>query len=670
MNKTKAMKVAIVIVVLLIPIIYSFFYLKAFWDPYGNIDNIPVAIVNLDEGSETENLGQDLVDNLLEKDVLKLDTLSEDEANTSLVNENYYAVLTIPKDFTKTIEGAENKDRQVVTITYSPNQKSNYLASQIINKVVTNVQKELTSQINEETVATLAERLNQIPDELQAISDGAGQIQTGNQELSDGLHTLNEGTSELESSYSKFNDGISSAYSGSTELNNGINSLNSGIESLHSGISQLQEKSSSLSQVTSAVDTLASGASSLNAGINSYVSGVNALNNNVETLINAIIAYGNSNSSALATDANLAQIYGIAQAIQKSGAINTLSASSQSLTLGASNLNSGLQQFKSQTSSLSQLTSAISQLEQGASSLEQGATAVASGSQSLNSGMSTLDKSSQKIEDAISTLSDGTASAASGAEQLQDGVDTFKEEIDSGIESSNEQLENLDGLSDYSASPVEINEEDYAEVDTYGQSFAPFFMSISLWIGAFIIFIVLYYDPADRFKILGRSTTHRFIRVGLYAILAMAQALIMAVLLKWALGFSVTNPWLYYGSCVLVSMVFFSILQFFMFNFGDVGKLIALVLLILQLASSGGTFPIETVPEFFQKLNVIMPMTYSIKLFREAIISIDMPVLIQNLEILITILAVFTLGTLASDIFKGIKKKIIHYKENKKGMIS
>lgn len=665
MNKTKILKAAMIIAVLLIPIIYSFFYLKAFWDPYSHVNNLPVAIVNLDEGIEGENLGTDLVDNLVEKNALKLDILNETEANTSLVNENYYAVLTIPKDFTKTIKSAEQAERKVVTITYSPNQKSNYLASQIINKVVTGVETELTSQINKETVETLTSKLNSIPDELQDISDGAGDIQNGTQELSDGLQTLNDGTSKLQNNYNAFDAGVSNAYKGSANLKSGIAQLDSGLSELHNGVATLQEKASGLSDVTGAVEQMAAGADRVNSGVTQYVAGVNSLNENVETLLQAIIAYGVANPGAL-VDPYIQKIYLSAQAIQSSQAIEGLKASGKDLMSGTSTLNSGLQQFKLQTYNLGQLTAAVLQLEQGTEQLKQGAKRLQTGSDGLVSGMNKLNQSSKEIDSAISQISDGTQVAVDGNGRLAEGVSTFKTKIDNGLNTTKEELENLNGLSEYAADPVQIDEQDYAEVETYGQSFAPFFMSISLWIGAFIIYIVLYYDPEDRFKILGRNSEHRFIRVGLYVLLAIAQALVMGVLLKWSLGFNVTNIWLYYGSCVLVSMVFFSIMQFFIFNFKDVGKFIVLVLLILQLASSGATFPIETVPSFFQTLNNFMPMTYSIKLFREALISIDMPVLTQNLEILIGILVVFLVGTMAGDIFNGTKRKIIKYKENKK----
>jgi putative membrane protein len=182
-------------------------------------------------------------------------------------------------------------------------------------------------------------------------------------------------------------------------------------------------------------------------------------------------------------------------------------------------------------------------------------------------------------------------------------------------------------------------------------------MSISLWVGALMVFIAIYYDPENRFEVVGRHAEHKLVRLGFYVLLAIGQAIVLGFLLKWALGFSVTNIWLYYGSCILVSLVFFSIMQFLIFNFGDVGKFTALILLILQLASSGGTFPLETVPVVFQKLGVVMPMTYSIRLFKEALISIDTVVLTKTLGILFGIWITFLIGCIIGDTIRLRKIK-------------
>lgn len=214
MNKKKIMKWVILVAIIIIPVMYSFFYLKAFWDPYGNLKDMKIAIINLDKGNEDENLGNDLVESLKEKDVMQIEVLTDsDEGQKGLVNQEYYATITIPKDFTETLNNAENSDRQMTTISYSPNQKSNYLASQIINKVTTTVESELKGQVSQKVVTSVSDKLREVPEKMEDISDGAGQIQDGSSELSKGLKTLNNGTSELNSSYSNFDTGVDSAVS-------------------------------------------------------------------------------------------------------------------------------------------------------------------------------------------------------------------------------------------------------------------------------------------------------------------------------------------------------------------------------------------------------------------------------------------------------------------------
>ena len=183
-KKKKIMKWIIIVAIIVIPVMYSFFYLKAFWDPYGNLHGMKIAIVNLDKGSNNENLGNNLVEELKEKDVMSIEVLNDSKkAEDGLINEEYYATITIPENFTQDLNSAENKDRKTTTITYSPNQKSNYLASQIIGKVVTTVETELRSEVSKKVVETLSNKLNEVPEKMQDISDGATQIKDGANQL-------------------------------------------------------------------------------------------------------------------------------------------------------------------------------------------------------------------------------------------------------------------------------------------------------------------------------------------------------------------------------------------------------------------------------------------------------------------------------------------------------
>ena len=156
-KENKLFRNIIICAVLIIPFMYSFFYLKAYWNPYGegNIDNLPVAIINSDEGEK----GESLVNSIKDSKKLKLDVVNEKEAEKRVNDGKYYAVINIPSDFSKNIESAGEVEKVHPTITYSPNQKSNYLSSQIINTVVITAEKSLDNEINSGIIDSLEDKL-------------------------------------------------------------------------------------------------------------------------------------------------------------------------------------------------------------------------------------------------------------------------------------------------------------------------------------------------------------------------------------------------------------------------------------------------------------------------------------------------------------------------------
>ena len=626
MKNKKFMKVIIIIAVIIIPVLYSFFYLKAFWDPYGNLHDMNIAIVNLDEGDNAENLGTELVNKLKDKDTMTITVLNNsDEAQEGLVNQDYYATITIPKNFTKDLNNAENSDRKVTTISYSPNQKNNYLASQIINKVVTTVETELRSEVSKKVVGKLSDKLEEVPDKMGEISDGANQLQDGTSQLQSGLQELNKGTNNLSTNYEKFDSGVDSAYAGSEKLANGLNSLNSGADEIYSGTSQLAEKT----------NTLNAGVSSYVKGVNQLVSSVNATSTQIQKVGEDLVNYQQTHNPDALNDAAKRL-----QGMQSSSAgsaqlLGTLQSKGTEIEQGVNLLNTKVQTLNS-----------------GMFTLKQGISSAKTGNEELQKGLKELSTNSKTIKEGTKQLSNGSSQALSGSQTLLNGTNTFKNEINNGIENTQEELKNLNGLDEYTSEPVEVDEQDYAQVDSYGVGFAPYFMSISLWVGALIMLIIFYYDPEDRFKLLGRNAQNKYLRAGLYFVISVTQGIVLGFILKAGLGFGVTNIWLYYGTCILTSIVFFSILQFLVIKLGDVGKFLGILLLVLQLAASGGTFPIETVPKFFQSIYKFMPMNYTIRLIKESLIKVDNGMIAKNACILVGIFIVFMAITLIADYLK------------------
>lgn len=708
MNSKKIMKMVIFIVVMLIPIIYSFFYLKSYWDPYGNLQDMKVAIVNLDKGDNGENQGEKVINSLKEKNVVDVCEVSKNEAENGLKNQKYYAVITIPENFTKDLNSAGEVDKKIVQITYSPNQKMNYLASQIINRIVVATETQIKSEISSKTVETLADNLKDVPNNLQKISDGSAEILDGTQSLSNGLNELNNGVNTLKNGYSIFDNGVERAANGSKQLNSGINQIDNGAKALSEGgntlnsaIQQinkgadtlLQSGNSGVEELQTSINQLNAGSNQLNEGVkkyvdssdylgrntSAYIDGVNGLNENTKALLTAIAQYGQ-----VSQDPNVIGISKKAQEILSSGAYDKIETSGKAIKsgsqelmkssavvkTGAQNLADGTKMLSQGTEGLNQLTAGMAELKNGLaqvqngtndlnsgiSSLENGTQSIKSGSETLTTGLETLNSNSDKIQIALNALSDGTNSAYNGSLELQDGVRTLKKGVDDGIQNANKELEKLDGLSEHISNPVEVVEKDYGEVTSYGIAFTPLFLSIGLWVGALMCYVVLYYDQKHRFGIFDSNYENKLKQNLAYLAVGVIQGLVTAFLLKVTLGYNVDNQLEYYIISALMGLCFTSIIQFLIRTFGDVGKFLALIILVLQLAASGGTFPVDIIAKGFRWLNPLLPMTYTINLIKDCLISTETNFIARNCLIISAYVAVAVVLTGIVELVKKNKK--------------
>lgn len=736
MKKEKILKIVILAVVILIPIIYSFFYLKSYWNPYGDLTGLKIAVVNLDDGEDNENQGAEFLKSLQDDGTFDICPVSLDEANEGMQNGDYYATITIPSNFTKCLNSASTTDKQISTITYSPNQASNYLSSQIINSAVKTMEINLQAKVSSAIAGNLADNLKSVPDSLETVSDASSQLLDGSKTLTSGLKEISDGTSKLNNSYTEFDNGVNSASEGSKSLKSGIDQVNSGVDSLSTGSNSLN---TAISQINAGVDELskkgADGIKSLSNGITSVDDGAGKLNTNLSAYVdgtkqlasgttayvtgafgvfNGIDKYIKSVNSSneqmatfLASVANLktssdpeAQKLAIkAQAIidsngtselkngedQIRAGIVKLTASNSTLTTGATtllnssdalkagsnSLYAGTQQLAQGSASLGQITSGITNLksalnqvqtgtkslQSGVGTLKIGTTKLASGSDSLQSGLITLSDSSSQIKSALNTLDTGTTSAYTGSTQLTSGLQEFNDEINKNIDTTNNDLKKLSGIEDFAEDPVEFKTEAYGEVNSYGIAFTPLFLCIGLWVGALMCYVVLYYDQKHRFGILDHDNKHKFIQNIVYIALGAVQGVIVAALLKLGLGFEVQDIGLYYFASILIGITFTSIIQFLIRNFGDVGKFLALIILVLQLAASGGTFPVETIDKGFQAVTPFLPMTYSIKLLREVLVPTATNFKSNYIMILLATTICTLVITYIVDIFKAKKQK-------------
>lgn len=633
MKEKKFFNYVIIAAVLIIPFMYSFFYLKAYWNPYGegNIDNIPVAIVNNDEGDN----GEKVITNIKNSKKLKISTVSDEKASDGLYNKKYYAVITIPKDFSESMESASTTNKKHATITYAPNQKSNYLASQIINNVVSAVEKNLDNTVNSTIVDSLASTIKDVPSKLETISNGFEQLEEGTTKLQDGSNSLANGTNSLKSNYEEFNTGIKN--------------IKDGIETLNSSTANFSSLSSGLNELVTGAANLKAGNDQFSTGFNAYVSGVNtALNytDSLVTLINTSICPKVQNNTATKEEIKMCAIaQGMSTPSEKTGnttTINYLKISGQKLQNANTSVSAGINELNNKVTPLLSVNDKIKQLQGGVNTLLNGA--------------NTLYDSSLQIRNGIATLNDGATTLNAGIKTLNSSVKGAKEELNTNITTTKEEVKKVDNLSDYSKEPVTVKTKAVNEISSYGTAFSPFFISISLWVGCLMMYIVLYYDKEERFKKLSISNKNRLQRTLCYHGLATLSAIILGILLMTLLDFEITNIFLYFISIILVANTFMAIIETLIINFKDIGKFIALILLVLQLAAAGGTFPIETVTKGFRFLNPILPMTYTINLLRESLVTIEKSLLTKNILVVVAIMIVFMSINIIVDITKQKKE--------------
>lgn len=700
MDKKKIKKIAIITAVLLLPLIYSITYLKGFWDPYNNLGNIKVAIVNEDKCIKNCK-GTDLIKKLRDSDTFDFIQSDKDEAEAGLLAKKYYATITIPSDFTSAYDNIDSLDRKAPVITYRTNKKTNYIASQLIENAIIRVEKELDSEVAKEIVKNLTDKLNEVPEKTDKMGDGLDKIYTGSVALNSGAVKLSNGSRLLSSNSKKITDGINDLDNGMSALKYGMTSLKSGVKELSLGSKTLKNGSNQIlysvnnsnsefismsDDLSTALQNLKGASTSLKNGATVYVALSNVVLNDFSKSLNGTITSSDTSKYSLTCnqlkdmDNDLGNLIKTLLAVKPELANKTilevLPTLSGEITTGINALDSGASSLSSElTSALTTLGTNMQLLSQNLSTLNAGINKFDEGVNGndglvnsinrLDNGVKTIYEGTNKLggsykifDGGINNLNDGASSLKEGIDKLSSGSLEMKNEVKKATDDTREKLSSLDELDKFTAKPVKLKDNSYGKVNDYGTFFSPFFMSLSLWLGGILIIVGLYYDPEKRFTILGKETTDRPKRLIYYTIIGIAQSIILPIVLVLALQFTVTNWLLFFGSCILIGLSFLSIMLFMVFNFDDIGKFLAIVLLVVQLAACAGTFPLETEPTFFGAISPIMPMTYSVDLLRESFVSIDSSLLIKDAAVLFGILIFFGSLILVTGYFKTKKEMV------------
>ncbi len=239
--------------IVLIPTIYTTLFLGSMWDPYGNVDQLPVAVVNNDKSVDYEGktlaVGDELVDKLKENDQLDFHFVSADKAEKGIADGTYYMVITIPSDFSENASTLMDDEPKKMELQYATNPGTNYIASKMSETALAKIQKEVSESVTKEYTETIFDQMGTVGDGMSDAADGALQIKDGVSDLQDGNTTITDNLKLLSDSTLTFVDGAKTLQSGLQTYTDGVATVNSGAQTLSDGMDQLASGAGTLAVV-------------------------------------------------------------------------------------------------------------------------------------------------------------------------------------------------------------------------------------------------------------------------------------------------------------------------------------------------------------------------------------------------------------------------------------
>ena len=625
--KGKARKLVIGTVAL-IPLLYGSLYLWAFTNPYKTLNTVPVAVVVEDNGAmikcKMRNIGNEIKTRLKNQkdgsEGFQWNFVNSAEANKGLKNGNYFMVATIPASFSKCIASAQYETPTKAKLHVKYDQASNMLASQIGKTAFRTMRSEISEAIAEEYWEHMFAKVNAASDSLGAAANGAGALHEGSKSLQGGIDKLANGSNQLSQSLRKLQGGLGELQQGANTLTQanvrskeGAKYLAQKTQDLANGAQQLSEGTQRLSAAT---NEFYEGAQKLAASSNELEEHVKAGNAETKTQIAGLLMQ--AQNPAVTKEDVLANLQSLAEGLGENS--NLLETNLSALSAGADKLSAGSLQIKGGAEAISQgvenINTGSSKLSAGASNLANGLVQVSNGSENLNNGITRAAQGSAKIvngSDQLNSgakkLSDNTPKLVEGAKKLHDGL---KDAQKSG------KIDNIVQKSKMMSAPVALQEHEYSHVENYGTGFAPYFISIGLWVGALMATFVL--RVMDRRALLNGMNPLKSTLISLtpFVIMGVVQSVILLGVVHVVLGLQIDNIPAFYALGIIAGISFMAIMQMIMTAFHIPGRIVAIILLMLQITSSAGTFPVEMTPTFFRTVHPYLPMTYSIMALRQA----------------------------------------------------
>lgn len=586
--------------IIILPSLYALINIQACWDPYDNTGNLEFAVANLDKGASIEgedlNVGDQLEDELKRNDDFYWTFVSEDELREGVNNGTYYAGIVIPKNFSSSIKSITSDDPHSAELEYVVNRKSNPMASKLSDSAARAVYNKVNAKIVQFIDLAAYEKLGQLQSSLAA---GASQMSSGAGQLSAGAGQVSSGASQVKSGANDLQKGASKVSDGASQVKSGAGQVSSGASQVKSGSSQV---SSSANQISAGSAQVQQAAKQLDDSVDE-----STLPDQIKPVVHGSKELANASSDLAGASSDLAK------------GSSKLADSSVDLANGASGV------------------------ADGASSVADGASGVAGGA---------------------SQLAEGSISLAAGSSMLANGASSALLQASSGLAGAAQSLSGLTGvdedqIGDYIYAPVKLEETEMYTVPDYGSEVAPFYLVLSMWVGALITSVMLRtgtstgtkYTPSEMY----------FGKLAIFLIMALLETTV-TLIGAFILGIKIANPLLFVFSAYFTALIFMLIIYSLISALGHVGKGLVVIWLVFQISGTGGIYPIQLMGPLLQTVSPYMPMTHGITLLRESALGLVWSNYIPSFAILIA-MALITL--VLALIVKMFADKRAHWFEEK-----
>ncbi|QKW38900.1 YhgE/Pip domain-containing protein [Actinomadura sp. NAK00032] len=648
----------------LLPLLYAGLYLWSFWDPYARLRHVPVALVVQDQpakaGGKTVHAGADLADELEKREVFDWRTVSAQEADKGVRSGKYYLSLTIPSDFSARIASPSGDGTpRPAGLRLRMNDANNYVMGTLAQAAF----KEISAAAGTEAVRGYFDQVflsfGKLHGELGEAADGAGKLAEGSGRAEDGAGKLAAGAGEAEAGAGRLKGGIDEARSGSAQLTSGLGDLHDGTEQVAAGMARLTatvdraggtlvpllrenapEIRSAALAVARGADALADGAGRLPARTGAAVRQAESAQAELETHLAAHPEIPANVRQDLTRSA--AQVAAVAKQVDgyvrgHTGDLRKIAADARTVERAARKI---AQDAPALAAKVDKARRDIDRLDAGTRQVNAGAGQLLLGSSKLTTGLTALSGGAGELRGGLGRLSGGAVTLETALAQLADGSGELATGLDDGVRQipaygDGERAARGGMMSD----PVRLASTTDNQVPNYGTGFAPFFVPLSLWVGGMIIYMLL--RPLNPRAMAGTAPGRRVALAGWLpaAAIGAAQAVVVLAVLRFALGLRAEHWPGLVAFLALASAAFLAVIQWVNARFGPIGRIVALALLMLQLTSAAGTYPIETSPRFFQVIRPYLPMSWVVDGVRHLIGGGPMTAVWQGCAVLAAFLA-------------------------------